>query len=77
MKYWQTERDSMTSVKIIMDVWLKNHSLKDSNNYINVWYKEIDTYKSGRIDSANYEDDNAVKNGKIVWFSQHRQKLKL
>ena len=77
MKYWQTERDSLSSVKITMDVWLKNHSVKDSNNYINVWYKEIDTYKSGKVDSANYEDDNGVKDGKIIWFSSHKQKLKL
>ena len=64
MKTWQTTRDSLSSVKITMDVWLKNHSLKDSNDYINVWYKEIDTYKSGKVDSANYEDDNACKKRK-------------
>jgi hypothetical protein len=77
MKDWQTMRDSLSSVKITMDVWLKNHSVKDSSNYINVWYKEIDTYKSGKVDSANYEDDNGVKDGKIIWFSSHKQKLKL
>lgn len=76
MKDWQTSRDSLSAVKIIMDVWLKNHALKDSGNFINVWYKEIDTYKSGKIDSANFEDDNAVKNGKIVWYSSHKQILK-
>ncbi|MEO6812844.1 MAG: hypothetical protein ABI172_02870 [Ginsengibacter sp.] len=76
MKYWQASRDSLSSVKISMDVWLKNHALKDSSNFINVWYKEIDTYKSGKIDSANYEDDNAVKDGKIVWYSSHKQILK-
>jgi hypothetical protein len=72
---WKNFRDSLSSVKIDMGVWLKNHSVKDSMNYINVWYKEIDTYKSGKVDSANYEDDNAVKDGKIIWFSSHKQKL--
>jgi hypothetical protein len=76
MKNWQLSRDSLSSVKITMDVWLKNHALIDSSNYINVWYKEIDTYKSGKIDSANYQDVNAVKNGKIVWYSSHKQILK-
>ena len=76
MKEWQTSRDSMSSVKITMEVWTKNHAVKDSSNYINVWYKEIDTYKTGRVDSANYEDDNAMKDGKIIWFSQHKQVLK-
>ncbi|HEU5366108.1 MAG TPA: hypothetical protein VFU62_11275 [Hanamia sp.] len=76
MKNWQIMRDSLSSVKITMDVWLKNHAIKDSSNYINVWYKEIDTYKDGKVDSANYEDDNGLKNGKIIMFSSHRQVLK-
>ncbi|HEY8688937.1 MAG TPA: hypothetical protein VIM07_06850 [Chitinophagaceae bacterium] len=76
IKIWTGARDTMTSVKIIMDVWLKNHSVKDSMDYINTWYKEIDTYKSGRVDSAYYEDDNGLKNGKIIWYSSHKQVLK-
>lgn len=76
MKIWTLYRDSLSSVSIKMDVWLKNHSVKDSANFINVWYKEIDTFKTGKVDSANYEDDNMVKDGKIVWISSHKQKLK-
>jgi len=76
MKEWQLSRDSMSSVKITMDVWIKNHAVKDNADYINVWYKEIDTYKNGKVDSANYEDDNGLRNGKIIWFSQHKQVLK-
>ena len=76
MKDWSLSRDSMSSVKITMDVWLKSHAVKDNSNYINVWYKEVDTYKDGRVDSANYEDDNEMKNGKITWFSSHKQVLK-
>jgi len=76
MKTWTVERDSLSSVVIKMDVWVKNHAVKDSMDYINVWYKEIDTYKTGKVDSANYEDDNGLKNGKIVWFSSHKQHLK-
>lgn len=72
---WAKSRDSLSSVVITMDVWLKNHSIQDSADYINVWYKEIDTYKSGKVDSAKYEDDNAIKNGKIIWYSSHKQKL--
>ena len=76
MPIWKASRDSLSSVVITMAVWLKNHSLKDSMDYVNVWYKEVDTYKSGRVDSANYEDDNAIKNGKIVWYSSHKQTFK-
>lgn len=75
-KIWTIYRDSLSSVSIKMDVWLKNHSVKDSANFINVWYKEIDTFKTGKVDSANYEDDNMIKDGKIVWISSHKQKLK-
>jgi hypothetical protein len=76
IKIWTGIRDSMVSVKITMDVWLKNHSVKDSTYYINAWYKEFDTYKRGRVDSAYYEDDNGFKNGKIIWYSSHKQILK-
>ena len=76
MKIWTAYRkDSLSSVAITMEVWLKNHANKDTTDYVNVWYKEIDTYKSGKVDSASYEDDNAIKNGKIIWFSSHRQLL--
>jgi hypothetical protein len=77
MKVWTTARDSMSSVAINMETWVKIHSLKDSSDYVNVWYKEIDTYKTGRVDSANFADVNAIKDGKIVWFSQYKQQLKL
>ena len=76
MNYWKSHRDSIGSVSISMDVWRKNHVLKDSNNYITVWYKEIDTYKSGRVDSADFSDVNQIKNGKIIWYSAFRQTLK-
>ncbi|MEO8412008.1 MAG: hypothetical protein ABI472_00045 [Ginsengibacter sp.] len=76
MTEWTKHRDSISSVKITMDVWLKSHAVKDGANFINVWYKEIDTYKNGKVDSANFEDDNGMKNGKIIWYSSHRQTLK-
>jgi hypothetical protein len=60
----------------MMEVWTKNHSVKDSMDYIITWYKEIDTYLTGRVDSAKYSDVNAIKNGKMVYFSQYKQKLK-
>ncbi|MEO6454835.1 MAG: hypothetical protein ABIN97_12215 [Ginsengibacter sp.] len=76
MKIISTYRDSLSSVSINMITWLKNHSAKDSADWINVWYKEIDTYKTGKVDSAEYVDDNLMKNGKIIYTSSHRQVLK-
>ena len=76
MNYWKSHRDSLSSVSISMDVWRKNHVSKDSSNYVTVWYKEIDTYKTGRVDSANFADVNQIKDGKIIWYSSFKQKLK-
>lgn len=76
MKTWQTYRDSLSSVKIEMSAWVKSHSVKDKMDYITTWYKETDTFKTGRVDSANYADINGLKNGKVSWFSSYRQKLK-
>lgn len=75
IKIWSKYRDSLSSVKITMDVWLKNHSVKDSMDYVNVWFKQVETFKDGRVDSFNFQEDNGIKNGKIVWYSSHKQKL--
>jgi len=43
---------------------------------VNVWYKEVDTYKTGKVDSVEFEDDNLLKNGKIVSTFSHSKKFK-
>ena len=50
-------------------------SEKQKDSIVVVWYKQIDTYKSGRVDSAHYHDINMVKGGKIVWYSQYKRPL--
>jgi len=75
MPKWTLSRDSLSSVVISMDAWIKNHANKDSMDYITTWYKEIDTYKTGRVDSGNYADINAIKKGKVTWYSSYKQKL--
>lgn len=76
LSVWSKYRDSLSSVKINVQVWLKNHSIKDSTNWVNVWYIETDTFKNGKIDSAQYEDDNVIKNGKIAYLSSHKRPIK-
>ena len=73
---WGTTRDSLSSVKIVFAAWDKAHAIDKNEDYIDVWYKEIDTYKSGKVDSADWHDINMVKNGKIVWYSQFRRAFK-
>jgi hypothetical protein len=69
-------RDSISTVKIEMGAWVKSHSLDKKGDFVNVWYKETDTYKNGKTDSANYMDINGMYKGKIGFYSQYRQSLK-
>jgi ketosteroid isomerase-like protein len=73
---WSASRDSLSDVTIDFAVWTKNHSVDRNEDYITVWYREIDTYKNGKIDSADWHDVNLVKNGKIVWYSQYKRGFK-
>jgi ketosteroid isomerase-like protein len=68
-------RDSLSKVELTFYAWTSNHSVDKNEDWVNVWYKEIDTYKTGKVDSADYEDDNRMKDGKIAWTSSHMQKF--
>ena len=67
-------RDSLSKVDYTFYAWTSNHSVDKNEEWVNVWYKEIDTHKTGKVDSSFYEDDNRLKDGKIVWTSSHEQK---
>ena len=69
-------RDSLSKVVLTFDAWTSNHSVDKNQDWVNVWYKEVDSYKTGKVDSTYYEDDNQVKDGKIVWTSSHSQHYK-
>jgi hypothetical protein len=69
-------RDSLSKVDLTIYAWLSNHSVDKNEDWVSVWYKEVDTYKTGKKDSADYEDDNRLKDGKIVYSSSHQQKYK-
>ena len=67
-------RDSLSKVDLVIYAWTSNHSVDKNEDWVNIWYKEIDTRKTGKVDSSFYEDDNRLKDGKIVWTSSHEQK---
>jgi hypothetical protein len=75
MKMWNLYRDSLKSVKIVMQSWNKMYSPTKKEAYIVTWYDETDTYKNGKVDSATYHDINQLKNGKISWFSQYKRPM--
>jgi hypothetical protein len=73
MKMWQTSRDSLSNVKIRMVAWHKMKSDK-GHKFIVTWYDEIDTYKTGKVDSIVMHDINSIDStGKIVMYSQYRK----
>lgn len=76
MKMWKASRDSMSSVTIDMQAWNKMYATDKKEAFIVTWYKETDTYKMGKVDSAYYHDINQVKNGKIVHFEQYKRPAK-
>ena len=67
--------DSLTKKEIIFYSWMSNHSVDRNEDWVNIWYKEIDTYKNGRIDSLELQDDNLFSNGKIQKVYSHMRKL--
>lgn len=76
IKRWSTYRDSLSSVSITMDAWRKMYAADKKEPSVVVWYKEIDTYKSGKADSAYYSDINLLKNGKIAYYGQFKRPAK-
>lgn len=76
VKSFQKFRDSLVSSKIDVWVYTSLHSNDKKEDWVNVWYKQTDTYKNDKVDSAEYEDDNLMKNGKIVYVSNKRRSLK-
>ena len=76
IKMWGTYRDSLSSVTLDMQAWQKMYASNLKMGFVVTWYKEIDTYKDGRADSAYYHDINQVKEGKIVWLEQYRRAAK-
>jgi hypothetical protein len=76
VKVFQKFRDSLTTSKIEIHAWTSLHSTDKNEDWVNVWYKQTDHYKIGKIDSAIYEDDNRIVNGKIDYVSSKMQKFK-
>ena len=75
MGMWGKSRDSLSSVTISMDAWHKMYSVDKKDEIVVTWYKEVDTYKSGKADSSYMHDINLLKKGKIVWYSQYKRPI--
>lgn len=76
VRVFQKYRDSLITSKLEIQAWTSLHSTDKNEDWVNVWYKQTDHYKIGKIDSAIYEDDNRIVNGKIDYVSSKMQKFK-
>ncbi len=72
----QKFRDSLSSSKIDMVSVVNLHSIDKNEDWVSVWYKQTDTHKDGKVDSAFYNDVNHIKKGKIDYWTSMRQALK-
>jgi len=76
LKRWSKTRDSLSSVSISMEAWQRSYEPDKKDAAILTWYKEIDTYKMGKVDSAYYHDINGIKDGKLSFYSQYKRPAK-
>ncbi len=74
LEEWTQKRDSIKTIQIQIIAWTKVHEPVKGDNFIDVWYRETDTYKTGKVNVANYADRKQLVNGKINWYSQYKQK---
>ncbi|MFI5158779.1 MAG: hypothetical protein ACHQF4_07930 [Sphingobacteriales bacterium] len=76
VKVFQKYRDSLSSSKIDVVAYAGLHSTDKNTDWVCIWYKQTDTYKTGKVDSAYYEDDNEMVKGKIAFINDKRRELK-
>lgn len=75
VKEWQKFRDSLASVKVDVVAVTNLHSTDKNADWVGVWYKETDSFKTGKVDSAFYQDDNMMVKGKMAYISSKRRML--
>jgi hypothetical protein len=76
MKMASKQRDSLSKVELRFDAWIPVHANDKNTDWVLAWYTEIDTYKNGKVDSSYFQDDNQLKDGKIIYVDSKIRKLK-
>lgn len=66
-------RNELSSIVIKMGDWESVISKDKKEEYVTLWYKEIQTDKKGKIDSLSIIDDLKIVNGKIAELDQKIQ----
>ncbi|MBA2561807.1 MAG: hypothetical protein H0V14_02635 [Chitinophagaceae bacterium] len=66
-------RGELSAIKVKMGDWESVISKDKKDEYVTLWYKEIQTDKKGKTDSLSIVDDLKIVNGKIVELDQKIQ----
>jgi hypothetical protein len=65
----------MASLKIVMDDYESVVSKDKKSNWVSLWYKQISTDKTGKVDSVYCMDDAKIDNGKITVLDEKARKF--
>jgi hypothetical protein len=75
LRAWLTDMWSKTSsIKVKMDDYEGVTGKDKKDEWVTVWYKQIITDKTGKIDSAYVVDDLKVENGKFTMLDEKERK---
>lgn len=72
-KMFTKSRAEIAALKIVMGDWESVISKDKKQEYVTLWYKEIQTDKKGKTDSISIVDDLKIEKGKIVELDQKIQ----
>lgn len=75
MGFMTNSWNDMASVSVKMADWESVISSDKKDQWVTVWYKQINTHKDGKIDSVGVVDDCKIVNGKIVVLDEKIQHL--
>lgn len=74
-KSFTTQRGLFSSVVIKMSDWESVISKDKKEEWVTMWYKQIQTTKDGKVDSMAVVDDCKIMNGKIVVLDEKSRRL--
>ena len=66
---------NMNAMKVIMNDFESVISKDKKEEYVTLWYKQIMTDKTGKVDSVAYVDDLKIENGKITVLDEKTRKF--
>jgi hypothetical protein len=74
VKFLKNFRDQRTNVQITMNDYETVTSKPRKEDWVSLWYTEIVTDRTGKVDSASVMDDYRIVNGKVaVIDTKHRR----